>query len=141
MSGVQVIVAQLKAHAPLTAIVPAARIMAGEFPQGTAVPAISITQISSVPMNMVSGAPRMHTDRVEVTVLVTGLQSSAAGTGYPGLRALLKLVLAACPHFRGSIAGVSCDSIQPDTEGPDLYSEEPVLISGSRDFIVRWRSA
>jgi hypothetical protein len=124
------------------AVVPAARIMAGDLPLNTVMPAIQVNQISSMPRNPVdmSGANVLHTDRVQVSVLFKGPQGSPAGTGYPGVRSLLRLVLAACPHTRGAVNGVNVDSILPDLEGPDLSNDATALYSGSRDFIVRWNA-
>ena len=142
MSGVAVIRSLLAGSAAITAIVPATRIAAGDLPLNTVMPAIAVTQISSVlrlTLQM-SETPKMHTDRVQVSVLFKGPEGSPAGTGYPGVKALLKLVLAACPNQRGTINGVDVDSILPDLEGPDLQDDETALYSGSRDFMVKWLS-
>ncbi len=140
MSGVSVIRYLLANAASVVAVVPATRIAAGDLPINTALPAITITQISSVPQNgiRINETPKLHSDRVQVTVLVKGPQGSPSGTGYPGARALLKLVLAACPSQRGSVNGIVVDSIVPDLEGPDFYDDSMSLYSGSRDFVVRW---
>src|SRR3990172_8924322 len=142
MSGVAVIRSLLAGSAAITAIVPATRIISGDLPLNTVMPAIAVTQISSVlrlTLQM-SETPKMHTDRVQVSVLFKGPEGSPAGTGYPGVKALLKLVLAACPNQRGTINGVDVDSILPDLEGPDLQDDETALYSGSRDFLVKWLS-
>lgn len=142
MSGVAVIRYLLANATAVTAVVPATRIMAGELPLNSVLPGISIVQISSVPRNTVkmNEAKVQHTDRVQVSVLVKGTQATPAGTGYPGVKALIKLVLAACPQTRGTINGVDVDSITPDVEGPDLSDDATALYSGSRDFIVKWNS-
>ena len=143
MSGVAVVRFLLANSAPVVAVVPAVRIMAGDLPLNTVMPAIAVTQIDSIPLNLlrINEANKMHTDRVQVSVLFKGPEGSPAGTGYPGVRALLKLVLAACPSQRGTVNGVSVDSISPDIEGPDLQDEATALYSCSRDFIVRWIGA
>jgi hypothetical protein len=142
VSGVAVIRHLLANTAAVTAVVPAARIMAGDMPLNTVMPAIAVTQISSVPRYTVkmNEARVQHTDRVQVSVLVKGPQGTPAGLGYPGVRSLLTLVLAACPHTHGTVNGIDVDSILPDTEGPDLSDDASALYSGSRDFIVRWNS-
>lgn len=143
MSGVAVIRYLLKTNNPVLAIVPAARIIAGDLPLNTVMPAIAVTQISSVPHNTIriNESQKPHTDRVQVSVLFKGPQGTPAGAGYPGVKALLKLVLAACPSQRGTVNGISVDSIIPDIEGPDLSNDEDALYSQSRDFIVRWNGA
>lgn len=140
MSGVSAIRYLLAASTPLTAVVPATRIQAGVLPVGVALPAVLVTQISSVPVNLIkTNAPyRTHIDRVQVTALVKATNGAPGGAGYPGLKALLRLVLAACQSQRGVVNGVNVISIQPDTEGPDVYDGVDLLHSGSRDFIVRW---
>jgi hypothetical protein len=140
MSGVSIIRALLAANATVTTLVPASRIMAGVLPQATAMPAIAVTQVSSVPFNLLrtNELNKMHTDRVQVTVLC---KDTPLGTGYPGVKSLLRLVLAACPSQRGTVNSVAVDSIVPDIEGPDLYDDTADLHSCSRDFIVKWIAA
>lgn len=130
MSGVLVIVERLKASAPLIAQVPAARIMAGDVPQGTGLPAIGVTLVSSVPLVVnVDGTVTTHRDRVQVSVLAKT---------YTSLRTIMPLVFASCPHVRGTINGVKCDSIIPGAEGPDFSDEEVKFFSRTRDFVVTW---
>jgi len=140
VSGVAVIRHLLANNAAVLAVVPATRIMAGDLPLNTAMPAITVTEISSVPFNTinVNELPKMHTERVQVSALFKQSLGTPAGTGLPGIKALLKLVLAACPSQRGTVNGVAVDSIVPDTEGPDLSDDATALYSQSRDFIVRW---
>ena len=140
MSGVSVIRYLLANAAAITNVVPATRIMAGDLPLNTVMPAIAVTEISSVPHNTIriNESPKLHTERVQVSVMFKGPQGSPAGTGLPGVKALLKLVLAACPSQRGTVNGVAVDSIVPDTEGPDLSDDATALYSQSRDFIVKY---
>ena len=136
-SGVAVIRYLLANAAAVTAVVPAARIMAGDLPLNTSMPAIAVTQIDSIPYNAIrtNESPKLHTDRVQVTVF---RKASPDDAGYPGLKSLLSLVLAACPSQRGSVNGISVDSIVPDIEGPDLPIPELSLFTRSRDFLVRF---
>lgn len=131
MSGATAIWYLLKTNANVLNVVPEARIKVGDLPLNTALPAISIVQIDSVPLNQLqlNETPKVHTDRVQVTVMVK-LESMR--------RSLLKLVLAACPSQRGTVNGVSVQGITPDIEGPDFSDESIPLYSGSRDFFVRW---
>lgn len=140
MSGVSVIWYLLKTNSPILAVVPATRIMAGDLPVKMVLPAISVTQISSVPFNLLrtNEGNKMHTDRVQASVLFKGV---GEGAGYPGLKAMMKLVLAACPGQRGTVNGVVVDSITPGMEGPDLYDDAVGVYSQSRDFLVRWIDA
>lgn len=143
MSGVAVVWYLLKTNSPVLALVPAARIMAGTPPIDTVLPTIGVTQISSIQRLTLAmnESPKLHTDRVQVSVLVKSPDSSPSGLGYPGMRSLLRLCLAACPNQRGTINGVAVDSILPDIEGPDLPNDAAGILQGSRDLIVKWRSS
>lgn len=138
MSGVAVIRYLLANAAGVVAVVPATRIMAGDLPLNTTIPAIAVTQVDSVPMHLLrANEGKEHTDRVQVTVYRKG---EPADRGYAGLKTLLDLVLAACPSQRGTVNGVAVDSITPDIEGPDLPIAEMDLYIRSRDFLVRWHT-
>lgn len=129
MSDVKAVRHLLATHAPLLAVVPAARILAGALPQGVELPAISVTHISTQRRHTVApGVSAFCTARVQVTVL--------AAT-YPSQKAVLALVRAALPRSRGTVNGVKVDSILSDTEGPDFTNEAGVFL-GSHDFIVHF---
>lgn len=137
MSGVAIIRYLLANNAGVTAVVPATRIIAGDLPLNTAMPAIAVTQISSVPHNAIriNEATKQYTDRVQVTVF---RKAEPDDRGYPGLKPLLKLVLAACPSQRGAVNGFACESIVPDIEGPDITLPDLSLFTRSKDFIVKF---
>jgi len=138
MSGIVAIRYLLANDAELTAVVPSSRIKPGNLPLKTLLPAISLRQISSVPQNLINtnDPNRVHTDRVQVTAHFNDPSGATAGTGYPGLKAAMKLILAACPSQYGSINGVQVHSIQPQFEGPDFQDES--IHTCSRDFMVKW---
>ncbi|MFZ4539203.1 tail completion protein gp17 [Propionivibrio sp.] len=125
----------LKTNSAVLAVVPATRIVCGDLPLNTTLPAISVKQISSVPVNLINTneANKQYTDRVQVTALYKGTTG-----GYPSIKALMRLILAACPSQRGTVNGVALTYIQPESEGPDLYDQELDIYSQSRDFLVRW---
>ena len=132
MSGVIVIRSLLAANSALTAQVPAARIMAGVIPLNTALPAISIAQISGVQRATVgmNEVTKFYTDRVQVTVMTKT---------YPAQKQLLALVQAACPNTHGQVNGVDCDSVMPDTIGPDIFDADQGIYFQSVDFKVTYR--
>lgn len=142
MSGVAVVRYLLANAGAVTAVIPAARIIAGDLPLNTVMPAIAVTEIDSQPRNTVAmNEPnRMHTERVQVSVLFKGPSGTPAGTGYPGVKAMLALVLAAVPHTHGTVNGVNVVDILPSWEGHDLQDVATALYSGSRDFLVRYRA-
>ncbi len=131
MSGVAIVRYLLSQDAPLLALVPAARIMAGALPLGIALPAISITQVSDLTRLTVgmNETTRFIIERVQVDVL--------AG-GYPAVKAMLKQVRAGLPALGGAINGYNCDSILPDTTGPDIFVDNPKIFTQSQDFMVRY---
>ena len=114
--SVKVIRALLAGAAAVVARVPADRIVAGVVREGTALPALGITEVGAVPVGAIDGqaAYSIVTSRVQVT---------AMGQAYPDVKALVDLVRRACNFQRGLIAGVSVVSIVRDTVGPDLADD------------------
>lgn len=129
MSGVAIIRYKLSQSANLTAVVPATRIQAGVLPQGTALPCISVTQVSGVPLNYVAASSGLRTDRVQITV---------DAASYPQVRQILSLCRAALPYTRGTVNSIACDSIVPDIEGPDGFDDLLKSYFQSQDYIVTW---
>lgn len=130
MSGVGIVRTLLAANAGLLAVVPATRIMAGDLPPKTVVPAIGIKTVSGVPYRTMKMATsgNLWTERVQVTV--------EAGS-YPQQKSILALVRAALPSTRGMVGSFNCDSISVDLEGPDMFSADENIYVGSQDFIVK----
>lgn len=131
MSGAAVIWYLLKTNTAVLAQVPEERIMCGDLPVKTVLPAISVMKISGSQRHTVSmkETPRLNTDRVQVTVLAKD---------YPAADALLKLVLAACPNTRGTVNSIAVDSVLPEPEGPDQTDAAAGIFGGTRDFMVKW---
>lgn len=126
MADVKVVRALLTADAALAAVVPAARIMAGHISQGTALPAVAVSHISTVRYQ--PGAAPLKTSRVQVTVMAEN---------YPQQKSVLALVVAALPRTRGDVAGLYVDSITPDIEGPDQADADTGICFQTYDVIVR----
>lgn len=129
MSAIKVIRALLVAHAPLLALVPAARIVAGTVSQGTPLPAIGLTEISRVELPTVSLGQRavQVTSRVQVTV--------HAGT-YPDQKAVLQAARLGAGAHTGTVAGVVVRSVMRDIVGPDLKDDAASIFEQCRDFKV-----
>ncbi|PHV13895.1 hypothetical protein CSQ90_26030 [Janthinobacterium sp. BJB303] len=129
MSAIKVIRALLVAHAPVLALVPATRIVAGTVPQGTPLPAIGLTEISRVEMPTASLAQRavQVTARVQVTV--------HAGT-YTEQKAVLQAARLGPGAHTGTIDGVAVRSVVRDAVGPDLKDEAASIFEQCRDFKV-----
>lgn len=130
MSDVKAVRWLLANNAPLNAVVPAERIQGGVLPQGTALPAIVVSRISSVRRHNVSGlTDTFCTSRVQVTVFAKD---------YPDQKRVQALIPAALPRSRGVINGVKVDAILSDIEGPDFRDDEAGIFMGSHDFIVKF---
>lgn len=130
MSDVKAVRYLLANNAPLIAVVPAARVFAGLIPQGTALPALAVSHISTIRRHMVPGSTvEFCTARVQVT---------AHAKTYAEQKQVLKLVRAALPRSRGAVNGVNVDAILSDIEGPDFRDDEAGIFMGSADYIVRF---
>lgn len=130
MSGIAIINYVLSQNAPLTAVVAGAKIIAGMVPLNVELPAISIRQISGVERESIKRTgTQTVTDRVQVAVLAST---------YAQQKEIIELVRNAVTSSRTTINTFQVDSISHDIDGPDLYSEEPVIFEQSIDFIVRF---
>lgn len=128
--SVKVIRALLAANAATTAAVPADRIVAGVVPVDTALPALSITHISTVPIGAIDAA-------AEFSLVRTRVQVTVVTADYPAGKELADIVRRACNFERGLIAGVDVVSITRDTVGPD-YQDQAGAHFGSIDFMVTY---
>lgn len=130
MSGVAILRYMLANNAPLTAIVSSNKIIAGVVPLNTALPAVSIRQISGQEYQTIKrGTNQLVTERIQVTALAST---------YPSQKSILNLIRTALPATRGTVNGFVVDSITPDIDGPDLYNDNPIIYEQSIDFVVRF---
>lgn len=129
MSGVKVIRALLAADAALIAVIPVTRIIAGVLPQGTLLPAVAITEVSTIEISHIDAqAPSALTEgRVQVTIF--------AAT-YPVQKQVLDLVRKACNYKRGTVAGYVVSSVRRDSNGPDFNDPAAGFYMQSMDFKV-----
>ena len=128
--GVEIIRALLVGSGGLVNLVPATRIMAGALPQGTTLPAISITGISGTDRNILkAGSRRMVRERVQATIL--------AGT-YPSAAAVLRQVRLACLDRFPDNDEVINVTVHAEGRGPDIMNEEASITMKTQDFIVTY---
>ena len=133
MSAENIIHALLVAAAPVTALV-GTNIWPGELPQGTPMPALGISHISSTEHPTIS-APSAYTlvqTRIEITVL---------SRDYVTLKSLVGKVRAACNYQRGVIATYTVISVMQELIGPDMRDSDLTLFSQTIDFMVTWQQA
>ena len=128
MSDVKAIRYLLANNASLTAVVPAAKIVAGLIQQGTVLPAIAVNHISTVRRQTVTKETKVFcTSRVQVTVMATS---------YAAQKAILALVRTALPRTSGVVNNVEVDNILPDNDSPDFRDDEIGAFMQSMDFII-----
>ncbi|MBY8826119.1 hypothetical protein [Sphingomonas colocasiae] len=129
MSGIAVMRALLLASDPLVAKVPADRVVAGDLPKGTVIPAITIEQVSSVDRRPVRMMPVQRvTDRVQVTV--------HAQDAVERLK-LIGLVRRAAAGKLGDFDLVARVSVQTDGQGPDFTGPTGIKMR-AQDFMVSY---
>ncbi|NIA00799.1 hypothetical protein [Massilia sp. CCM 8734] len=129
MSAVAIMRALLVAHAPLIALVPAARIAAGTVPSG-ALPAIGITEISGNEQDTVARTGNsLVTSRVQVTVYAAS---------YPQQKDVLKAARLGAGVHTGLIADYVVRSVLRDLVGPDMGDPAVPTFEQSRDFMVTY---
>lgn len=135
MSGVAIVRALLAADPRVLALVPASRVLAGVVPQGTTLPAVSVTKISGSeePTIRRRTATRMVRERVQVTVL---------GKTYGEMARLLKAAGLGPGVYSGQVvSGYGVVSVLPWGDGPDLPPGEDGIYETSRDFMVTFVEA
>lgn len=130
MSAIKIIRALLLADAATLAITPASSIMAGVLPQGTALPALAITEVSRTDRNILHpGSHARSTARVQVT---------AIAASYTVQKSLLQAVRHACRDKTGTVAGVPGVAVLLDGTGPDLNDSDTGFYMQSQDFMVSY---
>lgn len=128
MSAEAAIYALLTAAAPVTALV-GTRIYPGVLPNGQALPAIVVEQISAVRLGRLDAFAATHPTRSRIQV-------NLLSRDYPTLKALRTAVTAALQFQRGSIGGSSVISVLPDNEGPDTFDAGMEVFHQPIDFMV-----
>ncbi len=130
MSGVAIIRYQLIFDYSVVNVVPESRIMAGTLPINTELPAISIKQVSGSEFKTIKrSGEQLAIERIQVTVLAAS---------YVQQKETIELIRNALPTVRGIVNDIYVDSIEHELDGPDLYSENPVIYEQSIDYIVRY---
>lgn len=131
--GVAAVRQLLVAHAPLLALVPAARIQAGVLPIGTALPAISITSVSKNDRNLPNpGAYRHVSERVQVT----GMAAT-----YPSQKQILALIRKAAADKLPTVVGLIGVTVHTEVAGPDFMDDAASIYIGTQDLRVTYSEA
>lgn len=132
MSGVAIIRELLANYTPVTDLVPAGRIYAGEIPQGTTVPTIGVREIDVQELPTVARrtAGKTSTARIQVTVNTKDPQ------GYPTMKNILKACALGPGVHTGTVLSYSVKSVLPAGIGPELPRGSDEIYEQSRDFMV-----
>lgn len=127
-SAVKAVRALLVANPALVAVVPPDSIGTGRFKEGTQLPAVIVSHVSTNRSKVTNpDGTRFCTSRIQATIFART---------YPGQDAVQKLVRQTLKPTRGLINGVSLDSIQPEGDGPDIRDDLADIYMGMSDFIV-----
>ncbi len=133
MNGVIAVRSLLVADTGVTALVPAARIVAGVIPQGTGLPTISLMSVSSMDRNIPAPGPKRRViERVQVTVLART---------YPEAKSLIATVRAAAADRMPVVEGLTDVTVHTDSSGPDFLDEETGIHMQTQDFRVSFNEA
>lgn len=140
MSGVAIVRNLLVNWAPLTELVPAPKVFAGHVPQGTVLPAVSVTEVYTREIRATTRNATTKTSRarVQVTVLTSG--NVSASVGYKQLKDILKAAaLGPGVHthiFQGTGFAYNVKAVEPDGIGPEIPPADDKIYEQSRDFMV-----
>lgn len=133
MSGVIITRRLLTDSAPLVALVPATRIIAGVIPQGTALPCIAITEVSATDRQTLKGVAVIKvSERDQITVM--------AAT-YPQVKQIMTLARKACRNVVGTVGsfpGVTCHL---EGRGPDFIDPDAGFYMQTQDTRVTFNEA
>ena len=134
MSGVAIIRTLLANHAPLLALVPAAKIIAGTIPQATIPPAISVRSISGTEQETTARnlSVKMIRERIQVTVY---------GKSFVEMERALKAASLGRGVFTGTVATYKVLSVLPEYVGPYIEATDDGIHEQSRDFMVTFIEA
>ena len=135
MSAVKIMRALLIARPQVTALVPPARVIIGALPQGGAIPAIGLTEISATEPFKTTRRGRAKTtvrSRVQVTVYAKTYEQQKD----------LILATKLGPGYNiGEVAGYTVNMVDPVSVNPDIYPGDDKIYEQSRDFVVTFAEA
>ena len=128
MNGVAALRVVSLSNAALLAIVPAANIRAGILPQGTVLPAIGLTTISSIERS-IPNAPRVRRvlERIQATILAKD---------YDQLRAVRRALKTAAADKRPIVDGIDQVVVLLDGAGPEFMDDGASFYLTTQDFRV-----
>lgn len=132
MSGVAILRALLTANANVAAITP--RVVAGILPQGTALPALGVSEVSS-------NEERTTARNLPVKMIRERVQVTALAKDYPTMKKLIKAAALGRGVHTGMVIGYRVCGILPEGVGPEIPPADDGIYEQSRDFMVTFIEA
>lgn len=136
MSGVAIMRTLLTQHAPLTALVPVANIIAGTIALGTLKSAVSIRSVGSTEFWTTANnlTVKMVRERIQVTAYSNG--------DFPLLERILKAAALGRGVYTGTVGSYRVRSILRENVGPYIGpGDNDKIHEQSRDFMVTFMEA
>ena len=129
LSSLAIIYNVLKVDAPLLVSVPLTSIYMGVIPLNVSLPAIALTEISTVENTTI--------DANATFALVTGrVQITVAAKDYVSVKNIIKLVRKACNYKNGTIAGFIVSVIMREYVGADFRDDDANIFYQTIDFRI-----
>ena len=134
MDGVGIVLSLLEEDAGILALIDMdaipSRLAGGVLTATVALPALSVTEISSVDRNIPDPAVKRH---VRQRIQVTGIAAT-----YPAVKGLLAAVKTACADKMPADGSLTEITVHTDGAGPDMYDEDLDAYVKTQDFLVRY---
>jgi hypothetical protein len=134
MSSTAIMRALLVSRGEITALVPAARIIAGIVQQGTVLPAIGISEISNT--EDITTARRLSKTMIRSRVQVTVYASS-----YRQMKDILLACKLGAGVHSGTVGQWRVNSVLQWGVGPEIPPSDDKIYEQSRDFMVTFMEA
>lgn len=135
MSGVAIIRTLLANHAPLLALMPASKIIAGTVPQAVMLTAaISVRSVSA--NEQWTTARNLNTKMIRERIQVT-----AYAKDFPSMERILKAASLGKGIYTGTVAGFKVRAVMPESVGPYIDATDDGIHEQSRDFMVTFIEA
>jgi len=134
MSGAAIARQLLLASSNLFSAVPAARVVVGVVPQGTALPCIGITEVASTDNAPVRGnRPRRFDEAFwwgdrPITMVTAVVQLTVMAATYPACKDAMRQLRRALRDYVGDVGDFKGITCRLDGQGPDFQSEEGLYV-------------
>lgn len=132
MSAVAIVRDLLAANAGVTALTTTTRVFAGVVPEGTALPAIGVMEISATEVPHIDAS-------APFTIVNAMVQVTVLAASYPKLKALHDAARKACNYQHGLLSGFQVVHIRRTANGPDMSDVSARFYQQSLDLSVLYQ--